>query len=410
VKLNGELLFDVSHLYNTSSFSGIQRVLKDISEYENLDVSFLKVVESCGKLKVQNVKQQKEIFKSSSSLPSIVIIVWVAMRSLQNFLARNNLGLLEHALRRVYDSGISVFRHFRTRKWNLVNEISNSVILIANPIHSNKEINFWLDIRRKSDCQLAVLIHDLLPVSRPSLFPSSRIESFKKYLEFCLSADYIFFVSKKTQSEFISYHQGAYQKESEIVIPNGLRPTHAVSKLIRQDQAILPNILCVSTFEPRKNHLLLLEASSILWKRGVKFTLTLAGSSGWSNSPIHAEISRVQSNFPGNLVVVKNPTDKQLEQCYLGSSFCVYPAIDEGFGIPVVESISFNRKVISNPVPSLHLLSKEDYFQLDGTLETLIKGISHGFENFLGAEVKSKLDLPVLGEQVYLGCKKLIIK
>ncbi len=409
MKLDGELLLDVSHLYNTSSFSGIQRVLKDISEYQNLDASFLKVVESCGKLKVQNEKQQKMAFKSSSTLPPFIIGVWVAMRSLQNFLARNNLSMLEHLLRRVYDSGVSIFRHFRTRKWNSVNEISNSVILIANPIHSNKEINFWLNIRRNSDCQLAVLVHDLLPVSRPSLFPSSRIESFKKYLDFCLSADYIFFVSKKTQSEFLSYHHGAYQKESEIVIPNGLRPTHPESRLLCRDQDILPNILCVSTFEPRKNHLLLLEASSILWKRGIKFTLTLAGSSGWSNSPIHEEILRVQSNFPRNLVVVENPTDEELEQCYLGSSFCVYPAIDEGFGIPVVESILFNRKIVSNPVPSLHLLSKEDYFQLDGTLETLISGISHGIQNFLGAEVRSELDLPVLGEQVYLGCQKLII-
>jgi glycosyltransferase involved in cell wall biosynthesis len=188
-----------------------------------------------------------------------------------------------------------------------------------------------------------------------------------------------------------------------------LRPTHPESRLLCRDQDILPNILCVSTFEPRKNHLLLLEASSILWKRGIKFTLTLAGSSGWSNSPIHEEILRVQSNFPRNLVVVENPTDEELEQCYLGSSFCVYPAIDEGFGIPVVESILFNRKIVSNPVPSLHLLSKEDYFQLDGTLETLISGISHGIQNFLGAEVRSELDLPVLGEQVYLGCQKLII-
>jgi hypothetical protein len=105
---------------------------------------------------------------------------------------------------------------------------------------------------------------------------------------------------------------------------------------------------------------------------------------------------------------VENPTDKQLEQCYLASSFCVYPAIDEGFGIPIVESISFNRKVVSSPVPSLDLLSKEDYFLLDGSLESLINGIIHGIEKFLGADVKSELDSPALGEQVYLGCKKLM--
>ena len=46
MKLSGELLFDVSHLYNTSSFSGIQRVLKDIADYEDLDLRFLRVVEN----------------------------------------------------------------------------------------------------------------------------------------------------------------------------------------------------------------------------------------------------------------------------------------------------------------------------------------------------------------------------
>ena len=37
------------------------------------------------------------------------------------------------------------------------------------------------------------------------------------------------------------------------------------------------SVLCVGTFEPRKNHLLLLEAAGVLWRRGADFELVLIG-------------------------------------------------------------------------------------------------------------------------------------
>ena len=57
----------------------------------------------------------------------------------------------------------------------------------------------------------------------------------------------------------------------------------------------LPMVLCVGTHEPRKNHLGVLHAAEVLWRRGVQFSLTFIGGHSWSSARFEEGLARLQA-------------------------------------------------------------------------------------------------------------------
>jgi len=110
-------------------------------------------------------------------------------------------------------------------------------------------------------------------------------------------------------------------------------------------------ILSVGTLEPRKNHLVLLQAYHRLVNRGEHNgqPLVLAGPKGWNYEPIFEEIERLglasQVRHLGHF--------PRLDLLMNGASVMVYPSIFEGFGLPPLEAMACGTPVITSNASSL---------------------------------------------------------
>jgi alpha-1,3-rhamnosyl/mannosyltransferase len=96
-------------------------------------------------------------------------------------------------------------------------------------------------------------------------------------------------------------------------------------------------ILHVGTLEPRKNHVRLIGAFERLHRAGFPGPLVLVGQEGWRTGPI---LDRIRTSpVSSRIVRVSDATDHDLVALYQTCTLCAYPSLEEGFGMPLLESM-----------------------------------------------------------------------
>jgi glycosyltransferase involved in cell wall biosynthesis len=111
-----------------------------------------------------------------------------------------------------------------------------------------------------------------------------------------------------------------------------------------------PYILSVSTLEPRKNYVRLLEAYAALRRSGLTQELVIAGRPGWLFEPI---FDRLQELGLRQHVRFITPGDEALGALYRRADAFVYPSLYEGFGIPPLEAMASGAPVACSNTASL---------------------------------------------------------
>lgn len=110
-------------------------------------------------------------------------------------------------------------------------------------------------------------------------------------------------------------------------------------------------LLCVGSLEPRKNHRRLLQALAWLQAQGqLQSTLQLVG---WANDPrVVAMVQRAQAlGLPVHWDA--QARDEALLSYYQHCDLSVYPSLQEGFGLPVLESLWQGKPVLVGQAPAL---------------------------------------------------------
>ncbi len=114
----------------------------------------------------------------------------------------------------------------------------------------------------------------------------------------------------------------------------------------------LPLVLVVGSHEPRKNHLAVLHAAEGLWREGHDFSLGFIGTGSWNAEPFYARVSELQA--AGRPVEsVKGLSDRLLWAAYRLAHCVVFPSLNEGFGLPVAESLAAGTPVITSNYGSM---------------------------------------------------------
>jgi len=110
--------------------------------------------------------------------------------------------------------------------------------------------------------------------------------------------------------------------------------------------------LFVGTLEPRKNLRRLLEAYASLDDAIKKQTLlVIAGGKGWGNVDL---VSLIQSlGLNESVRLTGYVTEQQLSTLYAHARFLAMPSLYEGFGLPLVEAMSFGTPVLTSSCSSL---------------------------------------------------------
>jgi glycosyltransferase involved in cell wall biosynthesis len=193
------------------------------------------------------------------------------------------------------------------------------------------------------------LFHDAIALKFPELTPGKTVARFPPYLRELIAFDGIAAVSEDSRDTLRDYWRwlGVSNPPPIQAIPLGvdLPPVAALSQpagaTIRT-----PTILSVGSLEGRKNHVALLEACERLWQAGADFDLHLIGLAHPQTG--QEALARVRSlQASGRSLRYDGPaTDAELDAAYAECAFTVYPSLIEGFGLPVIESLSHGKPCI----------------------------------------------------------------
>jgi glycosyltransferase involved in cell wall biosynthesis len=164
-------------------------------------------------------------------------------------------------------------------------------------------------------------------------------------------------VSEHAKSEIVHFLGGRYLSKIS-VIPEAARPEFAIpcSDAFKEEVRTrfeLPDsyLFTVSTVEPRKNLVTLLDAYARLKQRSGSTCppLVIVGRKGWNNDDILGYMSELEGSvrFPGFV------SDEELIALYQMATCLVFPSLYEGFGLPVVEAMMAGCPVITSTTSSL---------------------------------------------------------
>jgi glycosyltransferase involved in cell wall biosynthesis len=105
-------------------------------------------------------------------------------------------------------------------------------------------------------------------------------------------------------------------------------------------------VLHVGTLEPRKNHVRLIGAFEKLRRAGFPGPLVLVGRDGWRTAPILARLAA--SPEAGAIRRVLDADDQDLVALYGACTACAFPSLEEGFGMPLLESLACGAACVTS--------------------------------------------------------------
>jgi hypothetical protein len=114
----------------------------------------------------------------------------------------------------------------------------------------------------------------------------------------------------------------------------------------------LPLVVVVGSHEPRKNHLAVLRAVEKCWNEGARFEMLFIGGNSWNSDRFDSRVKELRNQgIP--VQTASAVSDADLYSAYTVASFSIYPSINEGFGLPVAESLMLGTPVITSNFGSM---------------------------------------------------------
>lgn len=237
----------------------------------------------------------------------------------------------------------------------------NAVYLLPELAPERARTQRLLALARFSRSTTGVIGFDCVPISSAETTDAGVSEAFTGNLAAVRHFDRIVAISEAAAEEYRGWrHMLAAIGEDGPEIAAISLPVeapepreHSLAEM-RQRLTIgsLPLVLCVGTHEPRKNHLAVLYAAEVLWRRGVRFSLAFIGGHSWSSQRFDAGVARLRSaGHP--IETLRSVTDDELWAAYRLSHCVVFPSLNEGFGLPVAEALSAGTPAVTSSFGSM---------------------------------------------------------
>ena len=248
-----------------------------------------------------------------------------------------------------------------------------------NPQLDNLNIDIYHglsnEIPYKMNIKSVVTIHDLLFLKYPSFY--NYIDRKIYYIKSKLACEYankIIATSKQTKADIINYFNinedkihVIYQSCNQAFINHSNDHTYDT---FNQKELKDPFILYVGSIEKRKNLIFLLKAI----KKIKEIKLICVGKKGNYYQKVAQFIDHNQLKHKVKFLNIHD--SEKLAHIYRHSRGLVYPSIDEGFGIPIIEGMYSKIPVITSNQPIFKEIggAHSYYFEKDN-LNSLIETI-----------------------------------
>lgn len=231
------------------------------------------------------------------------------------------------------------------------------------------------------------VVHDLLPLSQPEVFPPGADQPYKQWLEAVAQFDGAVCVSQTVAAELAVWlknnnlNRTSYQitwshHGADIVnsVPVSSRNISAEELHVLEQIVSRPSFLMVGTIEPRKAYQQAIEAFSLLWAQGVDINLIIVGREGWKdvphslrrNIPQTIQTLRTHPERGKHLFWLEDADDDCLQKIYEVSTCLVMASFGEGFGLPLIEAAHYSLPVIARDLPVFREIAGDNIFYFQG--------------------------------------------
>jgi glycosyltransferase involved in cell wall biosynthesis len=210
-------------------------------------------------------------------------------------------------------------------------------------------------------------IHDAIPLIDPKVQPLATRLIFNTLIRAArYSADAVFTVSQAAAHDLKRY---AHIPEHKLfVTENGITPPlelsqAEVTKTLQSLEISQPYFLYVGNLTPRKNLTRVIEAFHLLGQGH----LVIVGPTAWRGHDIFASVKDNKS-----ITLTDYVSDQTLATLYKGSRALVFPSLHEGFGLPILEAMSYGAAVITSHRGALAEVAADAALLVDPTSVTAI--------------------------------------
>ena len=222
--------------------------------------------------------------------------------------------------------------------------------------------------------QVFSVVYDMFPVQYPELFDTpSFVETFCSWHNMILqNADSVLCISKTTADVVARYYRMKQFKRNKPLnlyyfhmgadVPGGIQEARdEIQNFVKPGKTFL----MVGTLEPRKGHMVALQAfRKVIQEKGQDCRLLIIGHNGWKNDEIRKQLALPE--YKDKVLWIENATDAELRWAYAHSNALIAASKDEGFGLPLVEAAHFGLPIICSDIPIFREVTQghADYFKV----------------------------------------------
>ena len=210
----------------------------------------------------------------------------------------------------------------------------------------------WLDAR--PDVAPVFLAHDLLPLDFPEYFRPGYKALFQRRFELIAQRARAVVTTCGATAERLREEFRAMDRPCPPIHAEPLAsPLEAAgdAALVDPELASLPYFVAVGTWEPRKNHILLLNVWRELATRGGETPkLICVGGRGFGARQMIESLERSKTLAP-HVRRVSGLSSDALRRLLANARALLAPNFAEGYGIPLVEALSVGAPVVCSDIP-----------------------------------------------------------
>lgn len=197
-------------------------------------------------------------------------------------------------------------------------------------------------------------VHDLVAIRFPNTCQTSNKYIQKIFFPLTIKASrYLLPVSNFVADEIKKYYNSLLNNCKIVIISNGAPQwLPDMNNTNRRDF-----LFFAGNMEPRKNLLNLIEALEILYKKGKKIPLHIAGPSGWKNKKLFSKLS--SSPISPYVKILGYVSEEKLIEEYKTCRAVIYPSLYEGFGLPILEAINFGCRIMTSKDTVMEEIAKD---------------------------------------------------
>lgn len=209
-----------------------------------------------------------------------------------------------------------------------------------------------------------VTFHDLSTLLFPQYHPKARVELANRQMAIAVNSSAHIICDTDFIAKEVTAHFGlSAQRVSTVYLAAAAEfqprsPEQCAEVLQLFDVEFKKFFLFVSTIEPRKNLVRLLDAYAEYTKKATKpMPFVVVGGQGWNSEQEHERLASLQRQ---GLVRYRGYLDQStVHQLYSAARALIYPSLYEGFGLPVLEAMQSGTAVVTSINSSMQEIAEQ---------------------------------------------------